>query len=197
MDIKKNKKKIFSILVTICLSVGTLVAFVYIYYQLTPDYSSLFGDDYQTVLDGIGESVVDPIVPTIEQVNSWLHFDETDDILYVEDVWMCGDYAIRLVVNAKENSWRMYVAFLYYSVVDESGYGVITPEGNTGHAFNLIYCQDGDDLGDELDVWYIEPQSDTVWQLDYDHYSVYSYYSGLSGTIWEDVYWVNYYDYLG
>ena len=197
MDIKENKKKLFSvILIIICISIGSIVIFVFVYEQPT-DYSSLFGDDYQSILDSIGEPVANPTIPTIEHVNYWLHVDKTDDILYIEDVWMCGDYATRLTVNAKENSWRMYVVILYYSVDGETGYGVTNPEGNTGHAFNLIYCQDGDDLGDELDVWYIEPQSDGIWQLNYDHYSVYNYYSGLSGTIWEEIYWVNYYDYLG
>jgi len=197
MDIKENKKKIFSIIFIIaCVSIGTLVVFVF-YSQQTPDYTSLFGEDYQSLLDDIGEPVENPVVPTIEHVNYWLHVDKTDDLLYMEDVWMCGDYAARLVVNAKERNWRMYVVILYYSIEGETGYGASIPNGNNGHAFNLIYCQDGDDADDELDVWYIEPQSDGVWQLNYDHYDVYSYYYGSSGTVWEDIYWVNYYDYLG
>jgi len=199
MDLKKNKGKIFSTVFTIlCLLIGTVTIFVYFYNQQNPNYLSLFGEDYQELLDDIGEPIENPITPTIEQVNSWLAIDNTDEILYVENVWMCGEYATMLTVNAKEKSWRMYVVILYYSVDGESGYGKTNPNGNNGHAFNLIYCQDGVDEGDELDVWYIEPQSDGIWQLNYDHYNVYTYYlGGISGTIWKGIYWVNYYDYIG
>ena len=197
MDIRENKKKLFSIVSIIAfLSIGALVVFVF-YSQLSPDYSFLFGDDYQSLLDDIGEPIEDPLIPTIAQVNSWLSLDKTDELLYIEDVWMCGDYAARLTVNAKEKSWRMYVVILFYSLEGESGYGIHNPEGNIGHAFNLIFCEDGADEGDDLDVWYIEPQADTIWQLDDGQYVAYNYYFGLSGTIWEEVYWVNYYEYVG
>ena len=198
MNFKKNKVKISSIfLIIACLLIGTVVVIVYFYDQQTPDYTSLFGEDYQKLLDDIGEPIESPVVPTIEQVNSWLSSDKTNEILYIENVWMCGDYAARLTVNAKERSWRMYVAIMFYSINGESGYGLNIPNGNTGHAFNLIYCQDGADEGDELDVWYIEPQTDTIWQLKYDHYIVYNYYFSIPETVWNTVHWVNYYDYVG
>lgn len=170
---------------------------VIIFNQHSNDSLSLFGEDYQKILDNIGEPVLNPITPTIEQVNSWLHFDKTNEILYMENVWMCGDFAIRLTVNAKEKSWRMYVAIMCYSIDGEMGYGVSNSDGSNGHAFNLIYCQDGSDPGTELDVWYIEPQSDTIWQINYDHYIIYTYYNSLPETMWDTIYWVNYYDYLG
>ena len=196
MDFKENKVKISSIfLVIACLLIGTVVVLIY-YEQQTPDYTSLFGEDYQELLDDIGEPIENPVVPTIEHVNSWLGLDKTDEILYIENVWMCGDYAARLTVNAKERSWRMYVVIMFYSIDGESGYGSHVLDGNLGHAFNLIYCQDGVDEGDELDVWYIEPQADTIWQLNYDHYSIYNYYFSIPETVWNTVHWVNYYDYV-
>ena len=196
MSIKKNKKKIFLILTLAFVLSGILVVFV-LYEQQRTNYSDLFAEDYQTILDNIGEPIVDPVIPTIEHVVYWLNIDKTDEILYIENVWMCGDFAAELTVNAKERNWRIYVAIMSYSVYEGTGYSVFSPEGNFGHAFNVIHCLDGDDPGTELDVWYIEPQSDTVWQLNYNHYSIYNYYSELDGTVWEEIYWVNYYDYIG
>ena len=197
MDFKKNKKKYYSVIsISLCILLGIIVVFVYIDQQ-TPDYSTLFGEDYQELLDAIGEPINDPNVPTISQINSWLALDNTDNILYIEDVWMCGDYAGRITVNAKEKGWRIYVVIMFYSLDGESGYGSNTPNGNTGHAFNVVYCQDGDDEGEELDVWYIEPQADTIWQLYDGHYSSYNYYFSIPDTIWNTVYWVNYYEYVG
>lgn len=198
MDIKKDKAKIFSIfLVIICISVGTLVVFTQVFEREELTGSDVFSD-YQSMLDNIGEPVSNPTIPTITHVISWLRTDVTDRIPYEENVWECGGYSATLVINAKEMNWRIYVVILCYSFDGGAGYGERSPSGDYGHAFNLIYCQDGDDLDSELDVWYIEPQSDGVWQLNYDHYTVYTYYSGgLVKTIWSTTYWVNYYFYFG
>lgn len=199
MSIQKRsriQRKFYMILV-IGIILSLVFVMIIIYNQPSDDSLSLFAEDYQKILDDIGEPVLNPIIPTIEQVNSWLHLDKTDEILYIENIWMCSDFAAMLTINAKEKSWRMRVAIIYYSIEDESEYGKISPYGNNGHAFNMIYCQDGSDPDTELDVWYIEPQYDTIWQINYNHYIIYNYYNSLPETIWDTTYWVNYYDYLG
>lgn len=200
MDTNKEKKiKSFSIFVIItCVLLGTsLLIYTQIFEQDDSSLSDLFSD-YQSMLDDIGESISDPITPTISQVETWLDTDVTNNIPYEEDVWMCGDYSATLVINAKLKNWRMYVVIIYFSVEGGVGYGKRRSSGDYGHAFNMIYCQDGDDLDTELDLWYIEPQSDGVWQLDFfDYYNVYRYYPADSvRTVWKNTYWVNYYLYF-
>lgn len=200
MDTKKKEKaKIFFIFsVFTCVLVGTLFIISIVNEQRGPSsrFSNLFSD-YQSMSDNIGDPVLNPTVPTIGQVIYWLHVDSTDKIPYEEGVWICGDYSATLVIYAKERNWRIYVVIMYYSFDDDAGYGKRDPSGEYGHAFNLIYCEDGADADSELDLWYIEPQSDTVWQMNV-HYNAYTHYSGgLSGTVWRSTYWVNYYSYFG
>ena len=82
------------------------------------------------------------------------------------------------------------------------GYGVSDMFGEYAHAFNFIYVQDTDDPDSELDVYYIEPQTDQYWvkmdsSSNYLHYKLWTTYSGMSGTVWDTTYWVNYYNYFG
>ncbi|KKL66526.1 hypothetical protein LCGC14_2144120 [marine sediment metagenome] len=199
MDIKKNKNKaklFFVIVIITSVLLGAYIIYTQVIEGRESSVSDLFSD-YYSMLDDIGDPVSDPIIPTISQVNSWLGTDVTNNVPYEEDVWMCGEYSTMLVINAKRKNWRMYIVILYYSVDGGSGYGKRSSSGDYGHAFNMIYTQDGDDLDDELDVWYIEPQSDGTWQLSYNHYSVYSYYpAGSIKTIWDTIYWINYYLYF-
>ena len=116
---------------------------------------------------------------------------------------MCGDYAAMLMVRAKEMNWRMRIACMFYSFSGDPGDGTSDPYGSYGHAFNLIYCQDGSDPDSLLDIYYIEPQTDAVWYAsdgtgNHVHYTIYTYYSGgVSGTVWESgTYWVNHYGYF-
>lgn len=198
MKIKgKNKTRLFSLFIFITSFLVSAIIFVNIREQFSIAPSNLFSG-YQIILPDVGEPVSNPIIPTIGEVVSWLSGDNTDGIPYVEDVWMCGDYSTMLVINAKENNWRMRIAVMFYSYDGDEGYGKSVLRGSLGHAFNLIYVQDGSDPGDDLDVWYIEPQSDVIWNINYGHYRVYNYYSGgLVGTLWDTIFWVNYYDYLG
>lgn len=166
-----------------------------LYGAITLNNQRISDENYHPSLEDLGEPIENPTIPTIEYVRYWLFVDKTSKILYVEGEWVCGDFAVRLAINAKERNWRMYIVLLHYSFDGETGFGVIGYIANNGHAFNMIYCQDGDDEGDDLDVWYIEPQTDAIWQLDYDHYNVYTYYFSISNTMWNTIYWVNYYDY--
>lgn len=198
MDTKKRKRN-FIIFIIAGVLVGTIVIF-YIQTNEQRETSSRFSNlfsDYEAMLDAIGDPIANPTIPTIETVISWLRFDNTNNIPYEEGEWMCGDYSARLVINAKAKMWRMYIVIMYYSHEGDEGYGKRDPFGEYGHAFNLIYCQDGPDPDNDLDIWYIEPQSDTVWQITYGHYLVYTFYSGSYGTIWQTTYWVNYYYYFG
>ncbi|KKN01106.1 hypothetical protein LCGC14_1131040 [marine sediment metagenome] len=192
---KKNKSRLFYLFLFITSFLVSTFIFVNIRDRLSSTNPSSLFSGYQIILPDAGEPVSNPTIPTIEEVVSWLSIDNTDGILYVEDEWMCGDYSVMLVVNAKENSWRMRIVIMFYSYDGDEGYGKSALRGSLGHAFNLIYTQDGNDLDDELDVWYIEPQSDVVWNINYGHYEVYNYYSGgLAGTLWQSIFWVNYYD---
>lgn len=190
-------KTFFCIVIIISIIVG-----VYFYatgvFEHEESVISEFPLDVQEIMDNIGDPLSEYKVPAISQVILWLNVDETDENPYVADEFMCGEYATELVISAKEENWSMYVVVMYYSSRDDSGYGVRDTEGQYGHAFNMIYCRDGNDLDDELDVWFIEPQSDYVWNIDYGHYSEYTYYPSPSdmNTIWNEMFWINYYLYF-
>ncbi len=174
-----------------------------VYNNLSSDYNTLFGD-YQFVLNVLEDPLTNPVVPTYSQVKSWLASDDTETHDYVNDTWVCGDFATMLMVRAKEMNWRMHIAVMFYSFSGDSGYGSTTdPYGSYGHAFNLIYCQDGSDPDSLLDIYHIEPQTDTVWYVpdgsdNHVHYTIHTYYSGgITGTLWESgTYWVNHYGYF-
>ena len=173
------------------------------YNTLISDYSSLFGQ-YQSILSVLDDPLVAPIIPTIDQVQSWLSTDDTDEHEYIGNEWMCGDFAAMLMVKAKANNWRMRIAIMSWSYNGEDGWDNPYSYGSYGHAFNLIYCQDGDDPDNELDIFYIEPQSDTMWWLNYGddnhftHYTIWSTFSSsdYSGRVWTETYYVNYYNYF-
>jgi len=131
------------------------------YNNLSLEYNDLFGD-YQSVLNVLEDPLTNPVVPTYSQVNSWLSSDDTDTHDYVNDTWVCGDFATMLMVRAKEMNWRMRIACMFYSFSGDAEDGTDDPYGSYGHAFNLIFCQDGSDPDSELDLYYIEPQTDTV-----------------------------------
>jgi len=199
----KNKEKVrnFSIfLIITCVFIGALfILYTQVFVEedsFSDSFSDLFAD-YDAISDAIGDPVSNPSIPTIGQVIQWLRFDDTNDADYIEDVYMCGDFAVDLTISAKEENWRIYVIGMYYSIPDGEGYGERDPIGDYGHAFNMIKCVDGGDPDTELDIWYIEPQSDGVWQYNYDDYDIYNYYIGYSQTIWRSTYWVNLYIYIG
>lgn len=196
MESENNSARTFFIFTVIaCLLFGGVLYFTGAFEREEVLDTDLFGD-HQAMLDTIGDPVSNPDVPRISEIIIWLATDETNEITYRVDLWMCGEYSTELVVSAKDENWKIYVVIMYYSYHNDAGYNVRTPSGDYGHAFNMIYCTDGDGDG-ELDIWYIEPQSDRVWQLDDGHYEVYMYYSGgLDGTIWHNTYWTNFYLYF-
>lgn len=171
------------------------------YDDLLEKYNSLFAD-LEALEKTLEKPLTNPVVPTISQVLSWLSEDNTDEINCTA-VWQCGDFSVMLMTRAKEMNWRVRIACMFYSFSGETGFGNTHPYGSHGHAFNLIYCQDGNDPDSELDIYYIEPQTDKVWYVrsyynyNHIHYSIYCYYTGgLSGTVWPNSYWVNHYGYF-
>ena len=187
----KNIKIFFMFIIVVCTLFVGLLYFTGLFKQ----EEIVVGD--LTILDKINDPVLNPEIPNINEVIFWLHTDKTDKISYITDVWMCGEYATTLVINAKEENWIIYRIVIYFSYYGEEGYGIKNDIGiNDGHAFNMIYTKDGDDLDIELDIWYIEPQTDYMWQLDTGHYDNYVYYlGGVDETIWYASYWTNYYYY--
>ncbi|MCK4380545.1 MAG: hypothetical protein KAW51_05345 [Candidatus Lokiarchaeota archaeon] len=174
----------------------------YVYNNLTSDYNDLFGD-YQSLSNVIEDPLTNPVVPTYSQVESWLASDDTDTHDYVNKTWVCGDFATMLMVRAKEMNWRMRIAVMFYSFSGEAYYGTDDPYGSYGHAFNMIHCQDGNDSDSNLDIYYIEPQTDAIWYVsnataDYVHYNIYtSYTNSVNGTVWgSKTHWVNHYSYF-
>ncbi len=167
------------------------------------DYNVLFGD-YQSLSNVIEDPLTNPVVPTYNQVISWLSSDDTDTHDYVNETWVCGDFASMLMVRAKEMNWRMRIAVMFYSFSGDAGWlSTSDAYGSYGHAFNMIHCQDGNDSDSELDLYYIEPQTDTVWYVpdgsdNHVHYTFNIKYSGgINGTVWENgEYWVNHYSYF-
>ncbi len=167
------------------------------YSGLLNSYNILYGT-YQSVLDTLENPLTNPTIPTISEVAIWLYYDNTDFHNYTE-YWMCGDFSAMLMTRAKEMNWRMRIACMFFSFSGDLGYGDNTdPYGAYGHAFNAIYVQDGDDDDEELDLYYIEPQTDTIWWLNYSgnhlEYNIWSYWSGdMSGTVFSEGYYVNHY----
>ncbi len=175
------------------------------YNELLSDYNFLFSE-YQSILSVLEDPLTNPVIPTISQVQNWLATDDTDDMLYT-DVWMCGDFSAMLMVRAKAMNWRIRISIMFYSFEGESEYDTTDPYGTGGHAFNLIVCQDGSDPDNYLDVWYIEPQTDKTWWLNYgdDNHGSYDIYTAwantIPNTIWYNTYpnipyWVNHYSYF-
>jgi hypothetical protein len=163
--------------------------------DLQDDYIDLF-NDYGAMKEAFEEPLTNPVTPTINQVRNWLRTDDTDDCVWVENVWTCGDFAAMLMTRAKERNWRVRIAVVSYSLEGDSSYGSYNqPYGSYGHAFNVIECTDG--------FWYIEPQSDASWyftnpQDERTEFNIHQYYifdESDSGTIWDGyTIWTNYYN---
>ena len=117
--------------------IGSLIGFG-VCYALGPVLFNLNPDD--TLI----YPLTDIIVPTYDQVREWVDEDNTDEFNYTEGVLECGDFATILMTRAKAMNWRMRIACMRYSFFGEFGYGTTDPYGSNGHAFNLIYCQDGE-----------------------------------------------------
>lgn len=174
------------------------------YNDLLNDYNELFGD-YQSILDILtiaGNPLTDPDTPTIQEVLNWLAIDNTDTFEYTEN-FMCGDFSAMLMGKAKLMNWRVRIACMFWSYNGDAGWQDPTdPYGEYGHAFNLIYCQDGSDAGSELDIYYIEPQTDKVWtviisSVPYVHYQIWlTFTGGINGTVWTEPYFINHYNYF-
>ena len=175
------------------------------YNTLFSNYNDLFGQ-YQSILSILEDPLTDPVLPTVEEVLTWLDSDDTDTYIWVEGIWECGDFSAMLMVRAKEMNWRMRIACMFYSHAGESGWQSTDgydQYGEHGHAFNLILTQDSDDVGSEPDVHYIEPQTDLMWYLSWaswgvSHYRIYyTYTGGLTGQLFGTNYWVNHYSFFG
>lgn len=168
------------------------------YNSLSSSYSSLCGS-YQSVLNVLEKPLTSYVIPTISEVHFWLSSDNTDEYDYVNNTWMCGDFSAMLMVRAKAKNWRMRIAVISFSREGDAMYNMNYPYGEYGHAFNLIYCQDGSDSDSELDLYYIEPQTDRVWWINYgddNHELHYIMWGGYYYGYWGDPYWVNYYNYF-
>ena len=154
-------------------------------------YNDLFSE-YQSVLNILENPLTNPTIPTISEVQNWLYNDNTDTLEYTE-YWMCGDFSAMLMVKAKAMNWRMRIAVMFWSFDTDPNYGVDTPFGTYGHAFNFIVCIDG--------LWYIEPQTDAIWGVhNNNHFQMWNYYhfSVVEGTMWYNTYfWTNDYSYFG
>lgn len=171
------------------------------YDNLLSNYNDLFSD-YNILKNAFENPLTNPVVPTIGEVATWLSTDNTDLRDYTA-YWMCGDFAGMLMTRAKTMNWRMRIAVMFYSF--EGGFGwknPTDPYGEFGHAFNMIYCQDGNDPDDLLDLYYIEPQTDTIWYIHYGSFNHLSYEiwitwtGGISGTVWANPYYINHYSYF-
>jgi len=171
------------------------------YNLLVADYANLFAD-YELLQEAFEEPLTYYVIPTKGEVQTWLYFDNTDSFTYVSGTWACGDFSAMLMTRAKTMNWRMRICTMIYSFDGDAGYGVSDMFGANSHAFNLIYCQDGNDPDSELDIYYIEPQTDKCWlrmdsSSNYLHYKLWTTYSGMSDTVWLTTHWVNYYNYFG
>ena len=163
------------------------------YENLGDSYLDLFAD-YEVLKEAFEEPLTAPIIPTISEFQNWLYNDNTDTYNYT-NVWMCGDFSAMLMTRAKTMNWRIRIAIMEFSFDTNPNYDVDTPFGAYGHAFCFIECSDGY-------IYYIEPQSDSIW-----YWSVVGYhfvmwreydFTTISGTVW-DGQWVsvNYYNYFG
>jgi len=126
----------------------------------------------------------------------------TDSFEYTE-VWMCGDFSAMLMTRAKEMNWRMRIACMFWSYDGDDGWqDVSDPYGEYGHAFNFIVCQDGGDDDSFNDIYYIEPQTDTIWYVHYGDYNHnlyliwYTFGGGIAGTVWTEPYFINHFSYF-
>ena len=159
------------------------------YNQLTEDYNIL-----NSPLDNY-------TYPTIDDVKDWLVDDNTDEAEYIEDLWMCGDFASMLMTRAKLMEWRMRIAVMFYSYEGDDGWQDSTdPFGEYGHIFNVILCQDYDGDG-TLDWIYIEPQTVAVWHVynyynDFIHYEIWETLDDMDETVWSEPYYINHYSYF-
>lgn len=177
------------------------------YNTLNNDYNDLFGQ-YQSILSVLEDPLTSPVLPTLSEVQTWLYYDDTDSLIYNNITWMCGDFSAMLMVRAKEMNWRMRIAVVSFSESTDPNYGIATPFGAYGHAFNLIYVQDipNGDIDSNPDVLYIEPQTDNYWAVpnfiggSYLHY--WHWVSDIwRGTTWigglsPNSHWINYYNYF-
>ena len=159
-------------------------------------YDNLFAD-YEA-LEGLYEDpMTSHIIPTTTQVINWLATDDTDSHSYIVGEYMCGDFSVMLTVRARLMNWRMRICGMSYSYSGDPEYGNSNQFGEYGHAFNLIFVQDGSgDPDSELDVLFIEPQTDMAWfwfdgSGNTNLFSIFDYYGIITGTVWSNTFWVN------
>jgi len=169
------------------------------YNTLLNDYNNLFGQ-YQSILSVLENPLINPIIPTISEVANWVrNIDNTESFNYTNNIWMCGDFSSMLMTRAKEMNWRMRISVMFYSFEGEFYYGDYgEPFGSYGHAFCFIECEDGDDSGSALDLYYIEPQTDHIWSMGPEHvnFDIWSIYNFISanGTMWDGHrFWTHHY----
>lgn len=198
---KKRKTRKIVIIILIIWLTGSLGLLLFTFGKLQLNNLSL-RNKYDDLVSVLEDPLTDPATPTLDELFNWLAIDDTDHSEW-SMVWQCGDFAVMLMVRAKEMNWRMRIALMFYSYEGEKGWENSTdPYGSHGHAFNMIICQDYNYDGYE-DLFYIEPQTDQVWYISsgfpFWHYQTgYTYeMSDYSNVIWTEPYYVNHYSYLG
>jgi len=168
------------------------------YNALLSDYNNLFAQ-YQSIVSVLENPLTNPVIPTISEIQTWLLYQDNTDENNYTPVWMCGDFSAMLMTRAKAMNWRMRIAVMFYSFEGEFYYGDTSePYGSSGHAFCFIECQDGGDSGTDLDLYYIEPQTDHIWSLGSEHtsFNIWTIYNFISanGTVWDGHrFWTHHY----
>jgi len=166
------------------------------YDELMAAYVTLFAD-YTDLLHTFEDPLDTVVVPTLDEFKDWLYEDNTDECQYVNDQWMCGDFAAMLMTHAKTMNYRVRIVTIFYSFEGEIGYGSpLNIYGSGGHAFNVIHCSDG--------TYYIEPQTDAIWwfggdasiEMEIHHYYNFESYTG--GSLWDGyTFWSNFWGEFG
>jgi len=117
---------------------------------------------YEGLMTGHGYTIKDP---TYREMQAFLRRDKTDELEYLEDDYVCSDFAADVCNNAEEEGIRCAYVLLDYP---EVGHAII--------AFNtidrgLVYVEpQGDDILDEVEIGkeYHEYLGDRYEQPDYD-----------------------------
>lgn len=124
------------------------------YQDLNNKYLSLF-NDYNTLSQAFNKPLSYEKIPDTYELKQWLATDQTDEILYNDPNFKCGDFAVMLSQHAKLEYWDMGIVAVFGYTETYTSYA---------HAFNAIITVDG--------LVYVEPQNDHVWWYT-DHKEIY------------------------